>query len=85
MNKERKHKKKESESRKYNLKFLYQDIAEMEAKVKNLAKVYKHFEKYSEDFVYEADENVKKVWLLVSKATTLRRKSSKKKAVVKGN
>lgn len=85
MNKERKHKKKESESRNYNLKFLYQDIAEMEAKAKNLAKVYKHLEKYSEDFVYEADENVKKVWLLVSKATALRRKSSKKKAVLKGN
>ena len=51
----------------------------MKAKPENLSKVNEHLDKEFEDFVYEADKNLERASLLLSKATALKRKSNEKK------
>ena len=51
----------------------------MKAKAENLSKVNEHLDKEFEDFVYEADKNLERASLLLSKATALKRKSNEKK------
>ena len=51
----------------------------MKAKPENLSKVNDDLDKEFEDFVYEADKNLERASLLLSKATALKRKSNEKK------
>ena len=69
----------ESETRNHNLEIINEEIADVKAKAENLLKVSEHLDKEFEDFVYEADKNPERATLLVSKITTLKRKSNEKK------
>ena len=69
----------ESETRIHNLEIINEEIADVKAKAENLLKVNEHLDKEFEDFVYEADKNPERATLLVSKITTLKRKSNEKK------
>ena len=69
----------ESETRNHNLEIINEEIADVKAKAENLSKVNEHLDKEFEDFVYEADKNPERATLLVSKITTLKRKSNEKK------
>ena len=71
--------KEESETRNHNLEIINEEIADVKAKAENLSKVNEHLDKEFEDFVYEADKNPERATLLVSKITTLKRKSNEKK------
>ena len=69
----------ESETRIHNLEIINEEIADVKAKAENLSKVNEHLDKEFEDFVYEADKNLERASLLLSKATALKRKSNEKK------
>ena len=71
--------KEESETRNHNLVIINEEIADVKAKAENLSKVNEHLDKEFEDFVYEADKNLERASLLVSKATALKRKSNENK------
>ena len=71
--------KEEGETRNPNLEIINEEIADVKAKAENLLKVSEHLDKEFEDFVYEADKNPERATLLVSKITTLKRKSNEKK------
>ena len=61
------------------MEIINEEIADVKAKAENLLKVNEHLDKEFEDFVDEADKNPERATLLVSKITTLKRKSNEKK------
>ena len=61
------------------MEIINEEIADVKPKAENLSKVNEHLDKEFEDFVYEADKNLERASLLLSKATALKRKSNEKK------
>ena len=61
------------------MEIINEEIADVKPKAENLSKVNKHLDKEFEDFVYEADKNLERASLLVSKTTALKRKSNENK------
>ena len=61
------------------MEIINEEIADVKPKAENLSKVNEHLDKEFEDFVYEADKNLERASLLLSKATALKKKSNEKK------
>ena len=61
------------------MEIINEEIADVKPKAENLSKVNEHLDKEFEDFVYEADKNLERASLLVSKTTALKRKYNENK------